>query len=179
MLRGILIASLCATLVGCGATIEPGTAPDPAPKALPIAQDNDPVASFKRVVENGIKRLEEAHEKVVKSPADSNPATWRKYRSRVVEPSYDVKKTDSMVSPYVAKLLLKTRTTATKELNSKSAAETSNDFSGIDALEDLYDFDYAFQDGKWVLKSARLQFGGLSGTWHDALGTNDAGYFKP
>src|SRR3954463_10318581 len=109
MLRGILIASRCATLLGCSATIEPGT--------TPRTTNPDPVASFKRIVEDGFER---AHARY----------------NYLSEPSYDVRRTESLVSPYTATLTLR-------------------GFAG-EYGEASYQFDYAFQDNQWILNYGNI-----------------------
>jgi hypothetical protein len=121
----------------------------------------DPVVSFKRVVENGINRASDGvtcrtTELGLKESSPSLP--WVKTHHKLVDPLYDVQKTDSLVSPYVAKLTVKANPAYSRDYASKPEAEASNEFPRVESYTRNYEFNYAHQDGAWVLKSCKKNY---------------------
>jgi len=146
--------------------------------------ETDVVAAFKRVVEDGVKRAEEDKGEVsfrAAEPTYSIRAAWGKLRCQVDTPSYDVKKTDSLVSPYVAKITINAKYERTKDFGSQSEAEAPNAFPMV-SVPKKYEFDYAFQDGKWILKSSNVYDSSLN-KWFDIKAGQQGGmmasYFTP
>jgi len=74
---------------------------------------------------------------------------WRKeYTETVSQYGFDVKVTDSLVTPYTGVLNYKEVILATAEHPTQKEAEQDNSFSPY--LNIPLTFTYGYQDGKWV-----------------------------
>ncbi len=135
---------------------ESGTA-DPA-KSAPNAA-SDPVVTFKRVIETASVRAKSDTGRLHQLPSTSSAldtTAWLKSKPQIVSTSHDIKKTDSLVSPYMGTVVVKAQDTHTKLYKTKSEAASANDFSPTPSHffgPQSYRFIYAYQDETWVLKS--------------------------
>lgn len=105
--------------------------------SLYSCQKSDPASEFKGVVE-------ETKAKVNAGISKNNAQTT----NTILEESYDVQKTDSLVSPY----------TAFWEYNVKSISTYSNG-NTQESLEDLYVCrrEYVYQDKNWLEKAKKYR----------------------
>lgn len=129
-------------LSGCGAMQSP---------AAPSKAAKDPVSEFKPIVEKFIPAFNEVYKE-----SEGKLTTIKKVSVISSGAKFDVKKTDSVVSPY------------TGELHATGVLEKEI----LGACVGTYTFLFAFQDGKWV-----PQGGGFSGK--TAHGTPVKNNFTP
>lgn len=124
---------LILSLYGCGATISPTA------KA-----EQDPVSEFKPIVEKFIPALNEMYE-----TTEGKLATIKRVSVTPSGTKFDVKKTDSVVSPYTGEL----HATGVLEL-------TAGDLQCFGT----YTFLFAFQNGKWVPQGGKFSGKTVNGT---------------
>jgi len=106
---------------------------------------SDPLTSFKRKLDSATTAAQSAALVQV-------DGQWQKVRFKIVDLKYDVKHTDSLASPYTAKVAFKASEGLTTLRNEKSAARSDPDPKMPDTtLQDGYYATYAFQDGAWKL----------------------------
>ena len=124
----------------------------------------DPVLSFKQTVEEFLKLYKQSkHEGIfhVKGfedsfAQDSIRAGWRKDYSELVSDAYsvDVRKTDSLVSPYIGTLDFDTKMYVSNLQDSEDAARETQIFTDTASVHH-HRHSYAYQDGAWVVKSRK------------------------
>lgn len=88
-------------------------------------------------------------------------AKWYRYKIFLTSTSYDVRKTDSLVSPFVADIHFNCAT-HTRVGNTKEAVESGEDSSTLYPIECIS--KYAFQDDHWVKKSVSCK-SYITGDW--------------
>lgn len=145
-LRRVLpIAFLLCTASGCS-----------RPKTVPatVQSEADVVKSFKEYVSNLMVRYKaDKHERTEFEPAYCGTTERPGYVRTSYEPStaykLDVRKTDSLISPYFGTLLIEWNQhySDCKETREKAQAQLSLGHFGSGPT---YRYTYAFQDGKWV-----------------------------
>lgn len=120
----------------------------------------DPVASMKALID--------AHEKAVAQAVpvvySDDHKKWTKLRMRMENIEFDVKKSDSLVSPFVGEVSFDASLQHTDFFDTEEEAATSATFSHVPEPT-LCRVMYAFQDGKWETKK-RTYFS--SEKWRDA-----------
>jgi hypothetical protein len=122
----------------------------------PSAKAADPVAEFKDVIDHGITNSRNERGEVYSYQQTGRPLVWVKRKYDIGTPSYDVTRSDSLVSPFLAVLTFEATSVLTSEFQTKIGAEASNDFSRKVTTPDKYEFRFAYQDGIWVFKSAKV-----------------------
>ena len=138
MFRLYLVIATSVFVVGCGSK------PDAAPiDPLPI----DLLKSFKSVFEAVIPRANSVSDEI----REVDKSTWLKIRNRYADATYDVKKTDSLVSPFTAKITCTRTHFRTNEYATEAEAKAAMDLDVVDA--DSHEFNYALREGAWVLMS--------------------------
>lgn len=123
----------------------------------------DPVASFKTIVDRFQSGLNDFE--IVKEDTERG---WYRIRPRVANIEYDVKTTDSLVTPYLAVLTCdNSPTESAKYFKSEAEAKATNKFESTDPKFIYnYRFNYAFQDGRWTLRTAEQALGSGALGWH-------------
>jgi hypothetical protein len=98
---------------------------------------------------------------------------WLKISLEASDFSIDVRKTDSLVSPYIGTLdfTVTIRFTANHETRAEAEADSSFVGDSGKGIIEPHKHIYAFQDGKWVSKS-RQQYNTVHKEWEDC-GLND------
>lgn len=111
-----------------------------------MAQQPDPLASFKEVV-----AACEAH--INARPAERvrqlSNGEWVRNVSAPAAVSFDVKKTDSLVSPYTAYIKVESMEHSARRKSEEEARTAAVGEST--AVHAVYELRYAFQDAKWKL----------------------------
>jgi hypothetical protein len=79
-----------------------------------------------------------------------NIVWWKKYTETVSEYGFDVKVTDSLVTPYTGVFSYTEVDRATEIHPTKEEAEKDNNFTR--SWTPSHTFTYGYQDGKWILK---------------------------
>lgn len=148
-LSGVLFVS------GFGLGCTPSKPPQPK-----SSEQEDPVESFKQTIEDYLKGYKLAkHEKVYHVEASAVagiPEGWRKSSSGLTSDAYtfDVQKTNSLVSPYTDIFEFETKLYVTSSYGSEEAARLATDFSS-DYFVHKHRHIYAYHAGKWVLQSRK------------------------
>src|SRR5438105_2812679 len=127
-LLSILLGMACGAIAGCGDTSAKAVRTSSSPQ-----KEADPVALLKEVFADGKKRAE--------------AGIWSLTRSNL-----DVKKTDSLVSPYSGVITFQSSYTSTS---------TKEDVRHHIKLE------YTFQEGRWVQTSAEFKAETPGAVWND------------
>ena len=123
--------------------------------------DADVVASFKKYMTNYVASYKTDRREQV----DHKSGGWsRKYFELGADYSIDVRKTDSLISPYAgfAELVLTMHSTAFH----KTQVEAETDHNFIESYSMKRRNTYAYQDGGWILKS-RQEYVSVLGKWSD------------
>lgn len=131
--------------------------------ALPASaqSDADVVKSFKAYVADYVASYKTNRREHV---VETSGGWSRQYFEVDPEFSIDVRKTDSLISPYlgVAEFLLTMHYTAFH----KTQAESEADHSFVQSMSMKHRHTYAYQDGAWALKS-REEYNSTLGGWYD------------
>jgi hypothetical protein len=85
---------------------------------------------------------------------DDDSRQWHRYERRINDVSFDVEKTQSLVSPYTATVAYACETTTTDEFATSEEAEHAQWKKTVVARFTLH---YALQDRRWVAKSCDLE----------------------
>ena len=118
-------------------------------------QSNDPKQQFINYIEDFLYREHyDGNAWQIKSGAYKDK--WYKFRMITDKDySYDIQKTDSIVSPYEAIVTFTLKTEKTNIYNTKNEAEADNNYKS-DSNDmfyiSKYKYHYAYQDGKWMYK---------------------------
>ncbi len=123
--------------------------------------EQDAVKTFKQYVSDLIARYKaEKHERTETSPRclEGGSPPPSPYLKAVYEPSVDykidVRKTDSLVSPYVGTLEFRWNERFSVCHETREEAEADSKLLGSNSLK--YRYTYAFQEGKWVPKDREI-----------------------
>ena len=133
----------------------------PGAAVLSQQSDADIVASFKKhltdyVADYKTNRRDEVRE---------SSGGWRRNYYEIEENySIDLRKTDSLISPYVGTASFVFIMHSTSFHNTKAEAEADNNF--ISPLPLKHRHVYAYQDGAWVL-TKREEYIAVLGDWFD------------
>lgn len=79
---------------------------------------------------------------------------WAKRKFRVTDLTYDVRKTESLVSPLVGHVTFTLASTQTALFPDKEAAQASSEFDSQGSVYKV-ELSYAHQDGKWRTTTGR------------------------
>lgn len=82
---------------------------------------------------------------------------WVKQRYRVVELKFDVKKTDSLVTPIVGLVTLDLLTEASDAFPSQEEAEKLISFNVMASITDRMSLTYAYRDSKWAFSKGSYE----------------------
>ena len=144
-------------------------------KAARVADEQDPVDSFKKLITRTQELLES---NVVVShfvpPPDAYGAPigredWRRIRFELEKTAFDVKKTDSLVSPYTATLSFILHTPMVSGFRSKRAAEKGpNDFKPNEFPRE-WQVEYIYQAEEWQPKHYLVRLAATD-RWGDPTG---------
>jgi hypothetical protein len=141
-------------------------------KKTKLSEEEQAVAAFKQVVENYMQTYKQGkHEQVyhIDEVHHTDPYTripvidvqggWRKSYSEISgDPGIDVRKTDSLVSPYLGTLEFHTNLYVSRSAyDSEDSASQTTDFPTTPSDVRRHLHTYAYQNGAWVLQS-RKQF---------------------
>jgi hypothetical protein len=135
----------------------------------------DPVASFKRTVEDFLRIYKQSNlEEVfhIERFEDLVPEGWKKDYSELVSDAYsvDVQKTDSLVSPYIGTLKFDTKMHFSNLQDSEKGARDTQIFAD-DSDPNVHNHvhTYAYQDGAWVVKSRKqnIHLSSIDDKWTD------------
>ena len=153
-MKKIVLLLLCASCMHAQASAPPKQLHDkhtPVPK--PIA--SDPVADFKSFVANSSVPTEWTD--VVFIPKTQK---WKKNYFSLSEVRYDVKKTDSLVSPINGTVSFSIKLRISRFFDTKEEAESSNELWDIGDATYYVTAEYLIDEGKWYLNqfSVRSKF---------------------
>ena len=116
------------------------------------------VKEFEGIVNNAVK-LSNSYSGFV-AQIDQGPYNrkWTRDIIQVKDVSYDVKKSDSLISPIIGVVTGECRSCPVGFFTTRQQAK--NVSRSMAGNKQFYKFkiDYAYQDGKWVLKKALVQF---------------------
>lgn len=121
-----------------------------SPAALAV---DDPVRSF------------EQHLALAKESTNSNTSVhfnkrkngWMKQRYRVIDLKFDVKKTDSLVSPIVGLVSMDLLTEASDAFPSQEEAEKLVSFDPKASITDRMSLSYVYRDAKWTFSKGSYE----------------------
>ncbi len=119
--------------------------PSSSPSSKEVSNGSNPVSDLKLI----LVKMEEhgTTERVVDFLADGY---WQKRKHKAASIKYDVRKTDSLVSPYVASVSWDVVGRLTKAFPTKEGAEKA-EFAPPTILSERWNATFAYQDGKWVV----------------------------
>jgi len=137
IIRTFIVISLTSSFIACGKSESP-------------LASNDPLASFKLIADQCQKAVSESD----RTWPGKNGGFGRTVITPI-ETSYDVKKTDSLVSPHVGYINLRF-TENTRVADTEEALRESNGRWVI--TENNWKLTYALQDGKWKLQQSLYSF---------------------
>jgi hypothetical protein len=139
-------------------------------KKAKLSEEEQAVASFKQIADNFVRGYKQTrHEETYHMDASivmHTPEGWRKSYSELASDDYsvDVRKTDSLVSPYIGTLEFQTKVYVSELYSSQDAASQTTDFPTTPSDVRRHLHTYAYQNGAWVLQS-RKQF--VDEDWQD------------
>ena len=121
-----------------------------SPRPIMRAENADPLTSFKNIAEKCFASLVDSD--ITNAGKNGN---YVRTKINVVQKDYDVKKSDSLVSPYIAFIHVKF-----VENGGVADSETKvNTFVIFPVItEQDWHLSYAYQDGKWVSKNETYSF---------------------
>lgn len=91
---------------------------------------------------------------------------WIKSKCTVLSDySFDIQKTNSIITPYTGYVIYKMQTWVTDEQPTKEAAETATSLHTIGGLSNCR-ITFAFQGDAWIVKKYEYQ-SNYDGTWYD------------
>lgn len=110
-------------------------------------RETDPVAALQPLLEKM-----EKEGTTIRVTDFSEPNQWFKRKDLATKIEYDVKKTDSMVSPYVAEISWIPVRYKSDDFNTKEEAEKAGLPARPIITGNIWHTELAFQNGKWVVK---------------------------
>jgi len=113
-----------------------------------VASAVEPVASFEKIIARG----KEAVDQFTLVHFNKGQSTWRKHRYTVSNMKYDVKKTDSLVSPVVAVVTFDFIDDSSAPFQTKEGADATVDYDPEFKIICYTTLNYAFTSEAWVLK---------------------------
>lgn len=130
--RIILVAVLSSTLLGA------------------CSRDSASVDGFRTLVQSRVEATESSSEPYF----NEHHQKWAKRRFRVADLKFDVRKTDSLVSPLLATAKFTVSSAQTQLLPDKEAARASIEY---DSKPNLFKIEliYAYQNGEWRMTGGR------------------------
>lgn len=120
--------------------------------ASDIKQDKV-VKQFKKTIENYFAQCPNNPRIAV---TEENGSYLRSKYAILNNYKYDVKKSDSLISPYVGYLEFVFKTYAYKKFDSKEDAYKDNSIDEL-IITKTYQINYGYQDGKWVATSGEYK----------------------
>jgi hypothetical protein len=145
-----------------------------ANKPPKLSEEEQAVASFQQIAKdyvniyNQSKHEQVRHRDELRSMAVVVPGGWWKVYSEIADdPKIDVRRTDSLVSPYVGTLDFYVSVHATESMyGSQDSASQATDFSSKHSL--IHHLrTYAYQNGAWVLQSRKYLDDANDEGWQD------------
>lgn len=126
-------------------------------RASPQSEEQDAVKSFKKVAADFIASYEVNKREWVRSlPGDPG---WKKVKHEVGEYSIDVRRTDSLISPYVGVLQFSLKFYITASHPTREEAERDVAFKILGSS--THEHTYVFQDEQWVIKLRKHRIDGM------------------
>jgi hypothetical protein len=139
----------------------------PAPPVPKLSESEAALAAFKQVTSDYLKSTD-GHEEVFHQDFQSGSMAippqiegWRKWHYDLdrESASFDVKKTESLVSPYLGTLAFVAHVRRSQVYASQDEARQATELSDSDPSVGVNHLHtYAYQDGKWTLKSRDCKF---------------------
>lgn len=121
------------------------------PLALLAQADDEIVKRLSKIGETAVINLNSV-EPVI-SPPDGSTLQWYRRKFTAENLTIDVRRTDSLVSPYVGDLQLDCTSKGTFGSTEADIKGTPDKFSGVTKCK----ASYAFQSSKWTLKSFKCE----------------------
>jgi hypothetical protein len=123
----------------------------------PKSEQETVLATFKQTINDYLKSRK-APDSVFES-FDDHTKSWKKMHHELDSESakFDVKKTDSLVSPYVGVLEFVVHERQSPRYSSENSARQATEFPKTYNMQHRH--TYSYQDGKWVLKSKECDAG--------------------
>jgi hypothetical protein len=119
---------------------------------------NDPVESLKTILASVEKDVAAENLAHITSDSGSEDRGWVKRAIVLSDMKYDVKKTDSLVSPYTAPVSFKLSTIQSEVFATKTAAEKAAIKPAPSESWLSCRADFVFQDNRWVAKSGEWSY---------------------
>lgn len=154
-------ASFCFTITVIGLLMLLGSA------QAEKSGNDEPVEKLKARIQSNKQSLEK------RRPVYFNSYTqgWAKRRMHVDNLEYDVRKTDSLVSPFIGIVTFEVFVEQTSFYKSKDEAESAEDFqieTYASKIQEMSRVTYAFQEAGWVIKKYEVWQKGLpNSTWEE------------
>jgi hypothetical protein len=118
-------------------------------KGVPCNPNNKPDTCTANGVTAAAKRAAAEAAAAVASKPSVRTVWWRSYAAPVLQYDFDVKVTDSLVTPYTAVLSYSQVFWSTADHSTKEEAVQDNDFTRSETHP--HTATYGYQEGKWVL----------------------------
>ena len=87
---------------------------------------------------------------------------WVKRKFEVSDLKYDVKKTNSLVSPIIANVIFSLKTEQTEFLSSKETTEASTTYEPKRKYDISFNLSYAYQNSRWNFLNAKYELKALN-----------------
>lgn len=156
-----------------------------APTALAAEDEQTVVSSFEEVIQQHINSYQDDPRTMVYYvPGDTEyiqiKGGWRKSKCTVSNDyTYDIQKTNSIITPYTSTLTYKMKILVTNAQASKAAAEACETFND-DHYPNEYRITFSYQHNQWVPKKyeERSLSPLLDNQWSDINETSDNTQYK-
>ncbi|MBP2657786.1 MAG: hypothetical protein H6Q69_818 [Firmicutes bacterium] len=146
--------------------------------AFAVPDEEMAITSFKETIQKHLHSYQDDPRIIVFSV--STDTKWLKSKCDIpYDYSYDIQKTNSIITPYTGYLIYKMRVLTTDNQTTKEAAEACNTFNNNDDnLFIKYRILFSYQDNKWIPKKYEFNIP-ILGNWIDVTGnTNHVGYTR-
>lgn len=115
---------------------------------IDVAAAIEPVTSFEKIITRGKSAVDQS----TLVYFNKGKSTWLKRKYTVSNMKYDVKKTDSLVSPVVALVTFDLIVEASVPFQTKEEADAAADYNPEFKMINDVTLNYALTSGTWVLK---------------------------
>lgn len=114
------------------------------------SRDSASVDGFRVLIQSRVKATESSSEPYF----NENYQKWAKMQFRITDLKFDVRKTDSLVSPLLGSVKFTLSSTQTQLLADKEAARASSEYESKLNIFNI-ELIYAYQDGQWRMTGGK------------------------